>query len=105
MADALPETVTRKSVPLTQRDLDDIAKLRGDRRARTQLAVLAHAPVTETTSDAALLHTVLRAGLQAVQDRIDEESYRAEAADRAWQAEQRRISRRPRAVRGLADAE
>lgn len=98
MTDLLPDdTVTRKSVPLTQRDLDDIAKLRSDDAARAQLGAIARVATPDpTSSDAALLHAVLIAGLQAVRDRIDEASYEAEAADTEWWAEHRRITRRRR---------
>jgi hypothetical protein len=97
MSDLMPDKVTRKSVSLTRRDLDLIKLLRHDTKARVYLAELAHVPVAEAgKSEASVLHTLLRAGLQVVQDEMAEASYNAEADDTAWWAEHRRIARRRR---------
>jgi hypothetical protein len=105
MTELLSEVVTRKTVPLSQHDLDGIAWLRGDEAARSELGAMARTTVSASASEAALLHAVLVAGFKAVQDRIDADSYAAEAADIVWQEEQRTIARRPRARRGMVEVE
>ncbi|MGI8522088.1 MAG: hypothetical protein ACR2K3_02090 [Nocardioides sp.] len=74
------DTSTRKSLPLSARDLHDLATLRGSTAHRVVLSDLAGEIVTEASSDAAVLHAVWEAGIKAVRDRIEVEGY-AEIAE------------------------
>ncbi|MFF1821924.1 hypothetical protein ACFVWG_31755 [Kribbella sp. NPDC058245] len=67
--------VTRKSLPLSGRDLRDLAVLRGSEAHRAALAELTHVQISETTSEAVLLQTVLEAGLKAVADLVEADGY------------------------------
>ena len=90
------ETIaTRKSIPLSPRDLRDLAVLRGSSARRSALAQLAHTDVRENASEAQLLHAILEAGLRAIELRIEEESYAADAeSQRSEDAERRAAARR-----------
>jgi hypothetical protein len=66
---------TRKSLPLSERDLRDLAVLRGSAVHRAALSDLTQVQVTESISEAALLQTVLEAGLKAVADLVEAEGY------------------------------
>lgn len=66
---------TRKSLPLTSRDLSDLGTLRGSASHRVALSDLAGEVVTEGSSDAAVLHAVWEAGIKAVRDRVEDEGY------------------------------
>lgn len=85
--------IKRKSIPLTERDLTDLAKLRGDADRIELLSALARAanPGSDA-SEAALLHLVIEAGFQTIQDRADEAGYAAWAADTEWWDEHRKIN-------------
>jgi hypothetical protein len=48
----------RKSLPLTERDLADIARLRGETPERQALSELTGAVVVESVAEAALLHMI-----------------------------------------------
>ncbi|WP_405060975.1 hypothetical protein OG474_04860 [Kribbella sp. NBC_01505] len=88
--------VTRKSLPLSERDLRDLAVLRGSEAHRAALAKLTQVQVSETTSEAVLLQTVLEAGLKVVADLVEAEGYARialEVVPEDRQAEARR--RRP----------
>lgn len=92
-------TEARKSLPLTARDLRDLDVLAGSDAHRAALYALADVdlPGTQSVSEAQLLHTILEVGLRAVANRVEEESYAAEAAARkAEDAAQRSIARRRR---------
>lgn len=97
--------IKRKSISLTERDLADLAKLRGSAELRSTLAELARTPLEDDPSDAALLHLAILAGLQAARDRQNELSYAAEAEDREHSDELRRIARRLRARQAMAEAD
>ena len=88
----------RKSLPMTHRDLRDLAKLTDDPAYRTALAHLG-AEVSEDISESKMLHLLVRAALDAVQDRVAEDGYAAMAADEDYMAERRAISRRQRPAR------
>lgn len=75
------DRATRKSVPLTPRDLRDLSVLRGDAAHRSALSELASATVTEGSSEAFVLHAVWEAGVRAVRERVEEEGYAQMAAD------------------------
>ena len=96
------KTEARKSLPLTARDLRDLSLLSGSSVHRTALFALADLEVlgTQNVSEAQLLHTLFEVGLRAVAERVEEESYAAEAAARgAEDAARRRSARRPRPER------
>ncbi len=100
MATRLKEPVkTRKSLPLTERDLADIARLRGETPEREALSELAGVVVADSVAEAALLHMIFEAGLRAIRDRAEERAYASAAADRVASGEAdevRRIARRRR---------
>lgn len=99
MATRLNEPVkARKSLPLTERDLADLERLREQTPEREALSELA-APLGEGATEAALLHTVFTAGLRAIREKAEELAYASAAADRlasSEAAESRRIARRRR---------
>jgi hypothetical protein len=86
----------RKSLPLTERDLAYLERLRQQGPERDALADLAGIAV-ETVTEAALLHMVFAAGLRTIRERAEERAYASAAADRLASgeaAEIRRIARR-----------
>ena len=88
----------RKSLPLTEQDLADLERLRGQTPERDALAELAGIEV-ESLAEAALLRVVFAAGLRAIRERAEERAYFSAAADRLASgeaAESRRIARRRR---------
>jgi len=88
----------RKSLPLTERDLADLERLRGQTPERDALAELAGLEV-ESVTEAALLHMIFAAGLRAIRERAEERAYASAAADRQASGEadeSRRIARRRR---------
>ncbi|HTU06398.1 MAG TPA: hypothetical protein VMG13_12665 [Trebonia sp.] len=100
MAVRLKEPIkARKSLPLTERDLADIARLRGETPERQALSELTGAVVVESVAEAALLHMIFEAGLRAIRERAEEQAYASAAADRAASGaadEIRQIARRRR---------
>lgn len=86
---------TRKSLPLSERDLRDLAVLRGSTAHRAALSRLAHSEVTEASSEAAMLHAVLEAGIKAVQELVESEGYAQIAAEDAAE-ERQAVARRRR---------
>ncbi len=87
---------TRKSLPLSERNLRDLAVLRGSEAHRAALSQLAHVAVTESSSEAVMLQAVLEAGIKAVAQLVEAEGYAriaAEASSENRQAVARR--RRP----------
>jgi hypothetical protein len=88
----------RKSLPLTERDLADLERLRGQTPERDALSDLSGVAV-ESLTEAALLHMIFAAGLRAIRDKAEERAYVSAAADRlaSGEAEEiRRIARRRR---------
>jgi hypothetical protein len=88
----------RKSLPLTERDLADLERLRGQTPERDALADLAGV-VVEGVTEAALLHMIFTTGLRAVREKAEELAYASAAAERltSGEAEEiRRIARRRR---------
>ena len=88
----------RKSLPLTERDLADLERLRGQTPEREALSDLAGV-VVEGVTEAALLHMIFAAGLRAIREKAEELAYASAAAERltSGEAEQtRRIARRRR---------
>jgi hypothetical protein len=88
----------RKSLPLTERDLADLQRLRGQTPERDALADLSGVEV-ESVTEAALLHLIFAAGLRAIREKAEEHAYASAAADRLASGEvdeNRRIARRRR---------
>jgi hypothetical protein len=92
------KTAARKSLPLTMRDLQDLQLLTGSPARRSALFALANVdlPGTQEVSEAQLLHTIVEVGLRAVAERVEEESYAADAAQRQAEDTGRRASARRR---------
>jgi ectoine hydroxylase-related dioxygenase (phytanoyl-CoA dioxygenase family) len=99
-ASRLTEPVkTRKSLPLTENDLADIARLRRETPEREALSELAGIVVAESVAEAALLRMVFEAGLRAIREKAEERAYATAAEDRLNSGEAdeaRRIARRRR---------
>lgn len=90
---------TRKSLPLTEKDLADVARLRQETPEREALSEMAGIVVVEGVAEAALLHMIFEAGLRAIRERAEERAYASAAEDRLASAdmdEARRIARRRR---------
>jgi hypothetical protein len=88
----------RKSLPLTERDLAELERLRAETPERAALSDLAEA-VVEGVTEAALLHMIFTAGLRAIREKAEERAYATAAADRLAGGdtdEIRRIARRRR---------
>lgn len=89
---------TRKSLPLTERDLADIARLREQGPEREALSEMTGV-VVESVAEAALLRMIFEAGLRAIRERAEELAYASAAEDRRSGGEadaDRRIARRRR---------
>jgi hypothetical protein len=90
---------TRKSLPLTEKDLADVARLRQETPEREALSEMAGIVVVEGVAEAALLHMIFEAGLRAIRERAEERAYASAAGDRLASGdtdEARRIARRRR---------
>lgn len=91
----ITEPSVRKSLPLTA---DDQLTLSALRRSPMHLAVLgelAGTGVTESSSEASVLHAVWEVGIRAVREQVEEAGYAAMAAERE-PSEGRSIARRRR---------
>src|ERR1700735_4428090 len=77
----------RKSLPLTERDLADLERLRRQTPERDALADLAGVVLVESVTEAALLHMIFTAGLRAIQEKTEELAYASAAADRLARGE------------------
>jgi hypothetical protein len=90
----------RATLPLSERDVDELQTLRASAPHRVALERLVATPVNPDSSEAALLHAIFEAGVKAITDQVAAESYAAEAADQEAMAERRatieaRRERRP----------
>lgn len=88
---------TRKSLPLTEKDLANIARLREETPEREALSEMTGVVVMESVAEAALLRMIFEAGLRAIRERAEEMSYASAAEDRLSGGdadENRRIARR-----------
>ena len=83
---------TRKSLPLTERDLADLERLRGQTPERDALSDLAGV-VVEGVTEAALLHLIFIAGLRAIREKAEELAYASAAAERLTSGEAEEICR------------
>ncbi|MEB3052136.1 hypothetical protein KV112_20725 [Mycolicibacter sp. MYC123] len=89
------EPPIRKSLPLYERDQMALTALR---RSPTHLAILgelAGTAVSESSSEAAVLHAVWEAGIQAVREQVEDAGYAAMAGDQETR-ERQAIARRRR---------
>jgi hypothetical protein len=87
----------RKSLPLTEKDLADIARLREETPEREALAEIAGIEVVESVAEAALLRMIFEAGLRAIREKAEERAYASAAEERLAGGEAdeaRRIARR-----------
>jgi hypothetical protein len=90
---------TRKSLPLTEKDLADIARLRRETPEREALSEMVGFVVGESVAEAALLRMIFAAGLRAIREKAEERAYASAAEDRLTSGdadEARRIARRRR---------
>jgi hypothetical protein len=88
----------RKSLPLTERDLADLDRLRAPGPERDILSDLTGVRI-ESVTEAALLHIIFAAGLRAIRHQAEQRAYATAAADRLGSgaaAEVRRTARRRR---------
>jgi hypothetical protein len=89
----------RKSLPLTDQDIADIARLREETPEREALSELVGVAIVESVAEAALLRMIFEAGLLAIREKAEERAYASAAEDRAAAgeaAEARTIARRRR---------
>lgn len=86
---------TRKSLPLSERDLVDLATLRSSEQYREALSRLGGQQVTAATSEAVVLHAVWQAGLKAVREQLEADGYAELARDRHEESA-RQVARRRR---------
>src|SRR5437763_16564413 len=86
--------VTRKSLPLSERDLRDLAVLRGSEAHRRAWSQLANVIVTERSSEAATLQAVVEAGIRAVAQQVEAEGYARIAAEASAESRQAVARRR-----------
>jgi hypothetical protein len=89
----------RKSLPLTEKDLAEIDRLRAQSPEREALCEMAGVAVGESVAEAALLRMVFEVGLRAIREKAEERAYASAAEDRSASGEAdeaRRIARRRR---------
>lgn len=89
----------RKSLPLSEQDLIDIARLREETPEREALSEMAGVVIVESVAEAALLRMIFEAGLRAIREKAEERAYASAAEDRRASGEAdetRRIARRRR---------
>jgi hypothetical protein len=89
----------RKSLPLTERDLADIARLREQTPEREALSEMVGITVVESVAEAALLRMIFETGLRAIREKAEELAYASAAEDRLASGEAdetRQIARRRR---------
>lgn len=85
--------VVRKSVPLSDEDLERLNRLRASQTRRECLAALNHEPVAESVSDAALIQALMQAGMSAVDEQLELAGY-LQLADERQEPERRAVARR-----------
>jgi hypothetical protein len=88
----------RKSLPLTERDLADIARIRENTPEREALSEMADVVVVESVAEAALLRMIFEAGLRAIREKAEARAYASAAEDRlaSGEADETRQARRRR---------
>jgi hypothetical protein len=92
-------TERRAPLPLTARDIEDLAKLRMPGPEREALSDLAEVSLADEVSEALLIHAVFTAGLRAVREAAEAHGYAqlAEQEEASGEAAERRLisQRRP----------
>ncbi|WP_349828054.1 hypothetical protein [Brevibacterium litoralis] len=91
----ISRTTVRKSLPMSERDLVDLAALRTSPDRRAALSAASGVDLAADASDAAILHAVWEAGLAAVRARVEEDGY-AEMAVQQDVSSRRAAARRRR---------
>ena len=86
---------TRKSLPLSERDLVELANLRASEQYQDALSRVGGEQVTAATSEAVVLHAVWQAGLKAVREQLEADGYAELARDRSDETA-RQVARRRR---------
>ena len=99
--DKQASTKTRKSLPLSERDVAALAKLRGSAVHKNALRSLAYGE--KGTSESAILHALVRIGLQRVEDQVAEASYAAEADEQRATRDLRQAAARTRRSRARGE--
>jgi hypothetical protein len=89
------QTRARKSLPLTDRDLAELVRLRQETPERAALSQLSGVDVVSVT-ESALLHMIFVAGLHAISEKAEEAGYATAAADRLASGEADEIRRAAR---------
>ena len=89
------ESAARKSLPLTERDQLALSILRSSPTHLAILGELAGTAVSETSSEASVLHAVWEVGIQTVREQVEAAGYAQMAADREA-SKGRAIARRRR---------
>jgi len=89
-------TVRRPSLPLTQRDELDLARLRAPGYLNALERLVAPATDLADASEAVLLHAIFQAGVNAVQEAVADAGYAALADQLADEADDRRLAARRR---------
>ncbi|MFJ8982626.1 hypothetical protein [Streptomyces sp. NPDC102282] len=93
-------TPTRKSLPLEDGDLDALKRLRDPKSPeRAAMARLAGLSVTDTASDASLLHAVFSIGRQALREEANADGYAQLAAQQDKEDEAFHAALRARGAR------
>lgn len=85
--------VRRAQLPLTQRDLDDLAALNGPTPQREALQRLVTEDLADQSSESALLHALLELALARVREETEAAGY-AELARHQDHAVRRQVARR-----------
>lgn len=94
MTTRLAATVVRRpSLPLTERDVEDLRKLRGSKRQAEALSSISGTNVSDVT-ESVLLHALLEAGFQALRDAVNSSGYGDLAAQQDVESQRATARRR-----------
>jgi hypothetical protein len=88
------DVVRRPSLPLTEQDERDLARLRDSSPYRQALSRLSGEEFDARTSEGVFLHAIFEAGLNSVRSAAEEVGYAILADDQEEQADRRTIARR-----------
>jgi hypothetical protein len=84
----------RKSLPLSEHDLGDLALVRASEAHRVALSQLIDVELTDESSEAALMHALMAVGIKAVQQQVEAHGYAQIAAEMDTTAHQAAARRR-----------
>lgn len=86
-------TERRAPLPLTARDIEDLAKLRMPSPEREALSDLAEVPLADEVSEALLIHAVFTVGLRTIREAAEARGYAQLAAqeEASGEAADRRV--------------